>query len=63
MIRCTATTRHVQSPNRCIRPIGHTGLHRVLVEKKVNEFDSNNAKFPKTEFTKKELKAIIEGEL
>ena len=63
MIRCTATTRHVANPNRCIRKLGHTGAHRVRVEKKINEFSDSNAVYPPTEFTKQELKAITKGEL
>ncbi len=63
MIRCTATTVHVAAPNRCVRQMGHTGLHVVMIEGKVNEFDSTNAKFPKTDFTKDELEAIARGEL
>jgi len=43
--------------------MGHTGLHVVMIEGKVNEFDSTNAKFPKTDFTKDELEAIARGEL
>lgn len=61
MIRCTAMTRHHENPNRCVREIGHPGLHRVVVEKKINEFGDANANFPKTGFSKEELKAIAEG--
>ena len=63
MIRCTANTVHVKAPNRCVRQIGHAGLHRVFIEGKVNEFDSTNAVFPKTAFTEEELEAIARGEL
>jgi hypothetical protein len=63
MIRCTATTRHHDNPNRCVRQIGHAGLHRVIVEKKVNEFSDSNANYPKTGFTKDEIAAIIKGDV
>lgn len=63
MIRCTATTRHKANPNRCIRRIGHVGLHRVLVENQINEFSESNADYPVTGFTEDELKAIIKGDI
>lgn len=60
MIRCTARTR--SEKNRCVREIGHAGLHRVVVEKKVNEFSDSNAEHPLTGFTTAELNAIIKGD-
>lgn len=64
MIRCTATTRHISNPNRCIDDMGHAApRHRYVVEGKVNEFSESNALYPPTEFTKEELKAIIKGDI
>ncbi len=64
MILCTATTRHEANPNRCIRWIGHGGLHRVLLpDGKINEFSDSNAIYPPTGFTKEEILAIIKGDI